>query len=73
MTAFNEIGFFAVFTLALVQMWFSVNIGFGTNLLYGSYLPDDTNIVKSAIIVPIADHVRGPAGRPCRDARRVCL
>jgi NSS family neurotransmitter:Na+ symporter len=55
MTAFNEIGFFAVFTLALVQMWFSVNIGFGTNLLYGSYLPDDTNIVKSAIIVPIAD------------------
>lgn len=55
MAAINEQGFFAVLTLALLQMWFSVNIGFGTNLLYGSYLPDDTSIVKSAVVVPIAD------------------
>lgn len=52
---FKNGGIFAVITLALLQMWFSCNIGFGTNLLYGSYLPDDTSIVKSAIIVPIAD------------------
>lgn len=53
--AFSEIGFFSVFTLALLQMFFSVNIGFGTNVLYGSYLPDDTDIAKSAMIIPIAD------------------
>jgi len=57
MNAFEEIGFFNVFTLALLQMWFSVNIGFGTNVLYGSYLPEETKITKSAIIVPIADMI----------------
>lgn len=57
MNAIREIGFFNVFTLALLQMWFSVNIGFGTNVLYGSFLPEETNITKSAIIVPIADMI----------------
>ena len=57
MAAFREIGFFGVFSLAVVQMWFSINVGFGTNIFLSSYMPDGTEITKQAIAVPIADMV----------------
>lgn len=57
MSAFREIGFFGVFSLAVVQMWFSINVGFGTNIFLSSYMPDETEITKQAIAVPIADMV----------------
>ena len=55
--AFREIGFFGVFSLAVVQMWFSVNIGFGTNIFLSSFMPDDTSIPRQAIVIPIADMI----------------
>lgn len=50
-------GFFAVAALAVGQMFFSVNVGFGTNFLYGSYMPDESNMSRSAVMVPIADTI----------------
>jgi NSS family neurotransmitter:Na+ symporter len=50
-------GFFAVLALATAQMFFSVNVGFGTNLLYGSYIPEESNMSRSSIVVPIADMI----------------
>lgn len=57
-TAFQENGgFFAILTLALLQVFFSSNIGFGTNLMYGSYMTNDSSITRSAIVVPIANTI----------------
>ena len=50
-------GFFAVLALAMLQMFFSVNIGYSTNLVCGSYMTDDTSILRSAVMVPIADMI----------------
>lgn len=50
-------GFFAVAALAVAQMFFSINVGFGANFLYGSYMPEETNMSRSAIYVPIADSI----------------
>ncbi len=57
MAAFREIGFFGVFSLAVVQMWFSINIGFGTNIFLSSFMPDETDIPRQAIAIPIADMI----------------
>ena len=57
LSAFREVGFFGVFALAVVQMWFSINIGFGTNIFLSSFMPEETSIPKQAIVIPIADMV----------------
>ena len=50
-------GWLTVFGIALAQMFFSLNVGFGTNLMYGSYAPDDSDLAKNAILVPIGDMI----------------
>lgn len=50
-------GWMTVFGIALAQMFFSLNVGFGTNLMYGSYAPDESNLSKNAIMVPIGDMI----------------
>lgn len=50
-------GWLTVFGIALAQMFFSLNIGFGTNLMYGSYAPDESDLAKSALLVPLGDMV----------------
>lgn len=50
-------GWLTVFGIALAQMFFSLNVGFGTNLMYGSYAPDDSDLGKNALLVPLGDMV----------------
>lgn len=50
-------GWLTVFGIALAQMFFSLNIGFGTNLMYGSYAPDDSDLAKNALLVPLGDMI----------------
>lgn len=50
-------GFGKVLSAALSQVFFSLSIGMGVMLTYGSYLKKDTNLVKSSLIIPIMDTV----------------
>jgi len=45
----------AVILAAVGQAFFSVNVGIGAVLTYSSYLPQDVNIFRSAIIVSAGD------------------
>lgn len=45
----------SVSTIALSQVFFSLSIGMGIMITYGSYLGKDQNIEKSAIVIPIFD------------------
>ncbi|MGL4989335.1 MAG: sodium-dependent transporter, partial [Cetobacterium sp.] len=53
---FNEITP-KVVVAALGQVFFSLSLGMGAMITYGSYLPKDTNLVKSAVCIPILDTV----------------
>ncbi len=44
-----------VFVAALGQVFFSLSLGMGIMITYGSYLKDDTNLEKSALIIPTLD------------------
>ena len=48
-------GFGEVFSAALSQMFFSLSLGMGVMLTYGSYLPKSTNIFKCALTIPFMD------------------
>lgn len=50
-----EIGFFGVFKSAAGQMFFSLSLGMGCMMTYGSYLSKQENLQKNAIIIPLAD------------------
>ena len=63
-------GWLTVFGIALAQMFFSLNVGFGTNLMYGSYAPDDSDLAKNALLVPLGDMVARSAGRSGHHSRR---
>ncbi|MGL5056962.1 MAG: sodium-dependent transporter [Fusobacteriaceae bacterium] len=45
----------AVILSALGQVFFSLSIGMAVMITYGSYLPKDTNMLKSALIIPALD------------------
>ncbi|MGL4534826.1 MAG: sodium-dependent transporter [Fusobacteriaceae bacterium] len=45
----------AVILSALGQVFFSLSIGMAVMITYGSYLPEDTNMLKSALIIPALD------------------
>ena len=45
----------AVAGTALAQMFFSLSLGMGAMLTYGSYLGKDENLEKSALIIPALD------------------
>lgn len=51
----SDIGFFTVLKTAAGQMFFSLSLGMGCMITYGSYLKKNTNLEKNAIIIPIAD------------------
>ena len=42
-------------TSALSQVFFSLSVGMGTMLTYGSYLDKKTNLVKASMMIPIMD------------------
>ncbi|MGL4997938.1 MAG: sodium-dependent transporter, partial [Cetobacterium sp.] len=47
----------AVIIAALGQVFFSLSLGMGAMITYGSYLPKDSNLIKSALYIPILDTV----------------
>jgi len=50
-----EIGFFGVLRSAAGQMFFSLSLGMGCMMTYGSYLSKKENLQKNALIIPLAD------------------
>ena len=50
-----EIGFFGVLKAAAGQMFFSLSLGMGCMITYGSYLSKKENLQKNALIIPFAD------------------
>ena len=52
-----DIGFFGVLKTAAGQMFFSLSLGMGCMITYGSYLSKNENLQKNAMIIPIADTI----------------
>ena len=52
-----EIGFFGVLKTAAGQMFFSLSLGMGCMITYGSYLSKNENLQKNAVIIPVADTI----------------
>lgn len=52
-----EIGFFGVFKSAAGQMFFSLSLGMGCMMTYGSYLSKKENLQKNALLIPMADTI----------------
>ena len=50
-----DIGFFGVLKTAAGQMFFSLSLGMGCMITYGSYLSKSENLQKNSIIIPLAD------------------
>jgi len=50
-----EIGFFGVLKAAAGQMFFSLSLGMGCMITYGSYLGKQENLQKNSLIIPLAD------------------
>ena len=50
-----EIGFFGVLKAAAGQMFFSLSLGMGCMITYGSYLGKNENLQTNAVIIPLAD------------------
>lgn len=49
--------FFDVLKTAAGQMFFSLSVGMGINITFGSYLSKDRSLQRNAVIVPVADTV----------------
>ena len=54
-SAFQGTGWITVLSVAGGQMFFSLSLGMSIMVAYGSYLPKDTNMERSALIIPFAD------------------
>lgn len=52
-----EIGFFKVLKTAAGQMFFSLSLGMGVMITYGSYLSKDQDLSREMYIVPLADTI----------------
>ena len=50
-----DIGFFGVLKAAAGQMFFSLSLGMGCMITYGSYLSKKEDLQKNALIIPFAD------------------
>lgn len=50
-----DIGFLGVLKSAAGQMFFSLSLGMGCMITYGSYLSKKENLQSNAIIIPVAD------------------
>ena len=51
----QEAGFLNILNAAMGQAFFSLSVGMGISVTYGSYLKKDQNIPKSAVIVCVLD------------------
>lgn len=49
--------FLSVLKLAMGQMFFSLSLGMGAMITYGSYLSKQSNLQRNAIIIPVADTI----------------
>lgn len=49
--------FFGVVRTAAGQMFFSLSLGMGCMITYGSYLSKNENLQRNAVIIPIADSI----------------
>lgn len=56
-SAFAGKGIISVLASAGGQMFFSISIGMGIMVTYGSYMKKDDDIAKSGLIIPLADTV----------------
>ena len=54
-SVFAGTGWFKVFATAGSQMFFSISLGSGALIAYGSYMRKEDNLEKSALIVPVMD------------------
>lgn len=54
---FKGSGFINVLASAGGQMFFSLSLGMGITVTYGSYMKKEANLEQSALIIPIADTV----------------
>lgn len=52
-----EIGFWKVLRAAAGQMFFSLSLGMGCMITYGSYLSKKESLERNAVIIPIADTI----------------
>ncbi len=55
LSVFRDWGWVSVLSAAGGQMFFSLSIGMGINITYGSYMKKTDDLVQSAWIIPIAD------------------
>ncbi len=55
--AFSEIGFVKILKTAAGQMFFSLSLGMGIMVIYGSYLSKQEDIQKSSIVIGVADTI----------------
>ncbi|MDD3921271.1 MAG: sodium-dependent transporter [Eubacteriales bacterium] len=55
--AYSEVGFFNVLRTAAGQMFFSLSLGMGCMITYGSYLSKKEDLGQNAIIIPVADTI----------------
>lgn len=55
--AFQGTGWISVLAIAGGQAFFSLSLGMGIMVTYGSYLPKSENLERSALIIPLADTV----------------
>lgn len=54
---FKGSGFINVLAAAGGQMFFSLSLGMGITVTYGSYMKKEANLEQSALIIPIADTI----------------
>ena len=52
-----EIGFMKVLKSAAGQMFFSLSLGMGIMITYGSYLSNDQDLSKDMFVIPLADTI----------------
>ena len=53
--AFQGAGWIRVLAVAGGQMFFSLSLGMSIMITYGSYIPKDQNLERSALVIPLAD------------------
>ncbi|MGN0659409.1 MAG: sodium-dependent transporter [Emergencia sp.] len=56
-SVFKGAGFISVLASAGGQMFFSLSLGMGITVTYGSYMKKEENIERNALIIPFADTV----------------
>lgn len=56
-SAFEGTGWITVLSVAGGQMFFSLSLGMAIMIAYGSYIPKDQSIERSALVIPFADTI----------------